>query len=118
MSDNHGRNTSFIKDSFSIQLAPIYDFAPMKADPEGIPRTTKWAQKLEVGGEYNYEAITAALADLVPENELMHALKTTAKQLVGLKERLQNRGVPRQIIEMPSIGFDYIPEKLKKWGLL
>jgi serine/threonine-protein kinase HipA len=117
-SDNHGRNTSFIKDSFSIQLAPIYDFAPMKADPEGIPRTTKWAQKLEVGGEYNYEAITAALADLVPEDELMQALKTTAKQLVGLKERLQNRGVPRQIIEMPSIGFDYIPEKLKKWGLL
>lgn len=42
-SDNHGRNTAFMKADNEIILAPIYDFAPMKADPEGIPRTMKWS---------------------------------------------------------------------------
>lgn len=116
-SDNHGRNTSFIKDADSIRLAPIYDFAPMKADPEGIPRTIKWARKLEIGGEYDFTGIASALSDLVPEEELFHALRNTASKLGGLKERLQKRGVPKQIIDMPSIGFNYIPKKLKKWGL-
>ncbi|MEL4426619.1 HipA domain-containing protein [Shewanella indica] len=41
-SDNHGRNTALLKGDGWIKLAPIYDFAPMKADPEGVARTTKW----------------------------------------------------------------------------
>ncbi|WED22031.1 HipA domain-containing protein [Vibrio sp. JC009] len=117
-SDNHGRNTSFIKDEGSIRLAPVYDFAPMKADPEGIPRTTKWGQQFEVGGEYNFPGIADSLADLIPAEELLTALKASAKQLLDLKARLEQRGVPEQIITMPAIGFDYIPEKLTRWGLL
>lgn len=49
-SDNHGRNTAFLRGDGWIRLAPIYDFAPMKADPEGIARTTKWEAPLEIGG--------------------------------------------------------------------
>ncbi|MFD2437594.1 type II toxin-antitoxin system HipA family toxin [Modicisalibacter luteus] len=41
-SDNHGRNTALIKRPEGIWLAPIYDFAPMKADPEGVTRTLQW----------------------------------------------------------------------------
>lgn len=117
-SDNHGRNTSFLKDTGTIKLAPIYDFAPMKADPEGIPRTTKWAKNLEIGGEYDFINIADCLSDLVPKKELLQALQETAEQLIGLKGRLQKRGVPQQIIDMPSIGFDYISDKLQRWGLL
>ncbi len=117
-SDNHGGNTSFIRDTGTIELAPIYDFAPMKADPQGIPRTTKWAKHIEIGGEYNFKIVADSLSDLVPKKELMQALRETAEQLIGLKGRLQKRGVPQQIIEMPSIGFDYIADKLQRWGLL
>jgi len=117
-SDNHGRNTSFLKDENVIKLAPIYDFAPMKADPEGIARMTKWKSPLERGGEYDFNAIATALSDLVPVEELMQALRLTANQLTGLKERLVKRGVPEQIIEVPGIGLDYIPQKLTRWGLL
>ncbi|WP_413737438.1 type II toxin-antitoxin system HipA family toxin [Sodalis sp. RH21] len=117
-SDNHGRNTSFLKDENSIRLAPIYDFAPMKADPEGIPRTTKWAQPLEVGGEYDFNGIAVALSDLVPPEELLQALRDTAHQLLDLKDRLARRGVPEQILAMPAIGFNFISEKLNRWGLL
>ncbi|QKO15132.1 hypothetical protein HAT91_03543 [Dickeya solani] len=48
----------------------------------------------------------------------MERLRETAVQLVGLKARLQARGVPESILTMPSIGFDYLPEKLQRWGLL
>lgn len=41
-SDNHGRNTALIKRPEAIWLSPLYDFAPMKADPEGIVRVTQW----------------------------------------------------------------------------
>jgi len=117
-SDNHGRNTSLLKDEHSIGLAPIYDFAPMKADPEGIARTTKWTAPLEIGGEYDFAGIAAALDDLVPAETLLDALRETAQQLLGLKARLVERGVPEQIINMPGIGFDFIAEKLRRWGLL
>lgn len=117
-SDNHGRNTAFLKGDGWIKLAPIYDFAPMKADPEGVARTTKWQAPLEVGGVYDFVGISEALADLVPAQELMTELKRTAKQCLDLKQRLIARGVPEQIINMPSIGFTYIEDKLTRWGLL
>lgn len=49
-SDNHGRNTALIKRLEGIWLSPIYDFAPMKADPEGIVRVTQWGSPYEEGG--------------------------------------------------------------------
>ncbi|MBN7820837.1 type II toxin-antitoxin system HipA family toxin [Bowmanella yangjiangensis] len=117
-SDNHGRNTSFLKGDGWIKLAPIYDFAPMKADPEGVARTTKWQAPLEVGGEYDFQGIADALADLVPAQALMAALKLTAQQCLNLKQRLIERDVPKRIIDMPAIGFTYIEDKLTRWGLL
>ncbi len=90
----------------------------MKADPEGIPRTTKWKAPLEVGGTYNFIGIAESLSDLVPSEFLLSELKDAAEKCLELKERLIVRGVPEQIIEMPAIGLNHIPEKLKKWGLL
>jgi len=117
-SDNHGRNTAFIKAENAIYLAPIYDFAPMKADPEGIPRSTKWSLPYESGGEYDFTGIAQALSDLVPAPQLIAALRETSAQLVGLKARLQERGVPEQILEMPATGFNFIADKLTRWKLL
>lgn len=116
--DNHGRNTAFMRYQGEIKLAPIYDFAPMKADPKGIPRSTKWAPTLETGGEYHFPAIAQALADLVEPDTLLAALQHTARQLYGLENRLRQRGVPEQIMSMPSIGFKFIADKLHRWGLL
>ncbi|MEL4273929.1 type II toxin-antitoxin system HipA family toxin [Shewanella xiamenensis] len=117
-SDNHGRNTAFLRGDGWIRLAPIYDFAPMKADPEGIARTTKWEAPLEIGGEYDFLGIAEALTDLVPAPELLIELKRTAQQCLGLKQRLIARGVPQRIIDMPAIGFAYLEDKLTRWGLV
>jgi serine/threonine-protein kinase HipA len=40
--DNHARNTSFLKNGRSIRLSPLYDVSPMELDPEGILRATRW----------------------------------------------------------------------------
>lgn len=51
-------------------LAPIYDFAPMKADYEMITRTFTWREGMELGGFYNFPAIAEHLADLVDPEAL------------------------------------------------
>ena len=117
-SDNHGRNTAFFRDESGIKLTPIYDFAPMRADPEGVPRSTVWGEPMESGGEYNFSAICEELSDLIKPEQLLDGLHKTAEQLIGLEGRLRKRGVPGSIMTMPKVGLANIPEKLKRWGLL
>lgn len=117
-SDNHGRNTSFLKKSGKISLSPIYDFAPMKADPEVVIRSTTWGSPYEEGGEYRWAQITQKLAPWCDPNLSLGTLKALARNLVGLKQRLVDKGVPKQIIEMSALSFDYIEAKLKRWELL
>jgi serine/threonine-protein kinase HipA len=41
--DNHGRNSSFLKyPDGQVRLSPLYDFSPMYLDREGIARLNKW----------------------------------------------------------------------------
>ncbi|WP_227063705.1 type II toxin-antitoxin system HipA family toxin [Acinetobacter pittii] len=117
-SDNHGRNTSFIKKSGKIYLSPIYDFAPMKADPEVVTRSTTWGSPYEEGGEYRWAQITQKLAPWCDPDLSLATLRTLANNLLGLKQRLVDKSVPKQIIEMPALSFDYIEAKLKRWELL
>lgn len=117
-SDNHGRNTSFIKYGNRVQLAPIYDFAPMKADYEMITRTFTWGEGMELGGVYHFPAIAEHLADLLSPNKLMSALNETAVRLLGLEQRLRQRGVPESILTHSGIGFATLEARMQRWGLL
>jgi len=41
--DNHGRNTALQKlPDNTMALTPLYDFAPMRLDPQLVPRSTRW----------------------------------------------------------------------------
>jgi len=114
--DNHGRNTTLLKRPNDIWLSPIYDFAPMKVDPEGVTRTTKWGSPFEEGGEYRWHAITEELGDLCPSNISFSALQNTAQKLVGLQDRLTERGVAERILRVIQI--EWLETKLTRWGLL
>lgn len=116
-SDNHGRNSAILKKPSGMWLAPVYDFAPMKADPEGVVRTTQWGSPYEEGGHYNWQFIAQQLNDLIPEATLLNALSELTDKLAGLKSRLAVRGVPQSILEMPSIGFNYLEERIAGWQL-
>jgi serine/threonine-protein kinase HipA len=40
--DNHGRNTAVLRTKDHVALSPLFDFAPMFLDPEGIGRVSRW----------------------------------------------------------------------------
>jgi serine/threonine-protein kinase HipA len=117
-SDNHGRNTSLIKRPSGIWLAPVYDFAPMKADPEGVVRTTTWGSPFEEAGRFDWIGIAQQLHDLADADAIIDALRAVAKQLPGLRERLSARGVSKRLLDMPGLQFNYLHEKLAHWRLL
>lgn len=120
-SDNHGRNTAFLIDESHIQLAPTFDFAPMRADSQAITRTTKWQNDhviLEKGGNYHFVNICQSLEDIIDPQMLLHELQMTAEKLLDLPKRLKQRGVSDNILKHPNIGFDYLPTRLKDWGLI
>lgn len=117
-SDNHGRNAALIKRPEGIWHAPVYDFAPMKADPEGVTRSTRWGSPYEEGGDFDWLAIAEALDDLVPAARLLNELRALAAQLVGLQQRLAERGVPERILHMPAVGLVYLEDRLQNWKLL
>lgn len=117
-SDNHGRNTSLIKRPNGIWLSPVYDFAPMKADPEGVIRTTTWGSPYEEAGRFDWIAIAKQLNDIADADAIVEALRSLAKQLPGLRERLDARGVPQRLLDMPSLQLNHLEEKLSYWQLL
>lgn len=114
-SDNHGRNSSILKKPDGMWLAPVYDFAPMKADPQGVVRTTQWGSPFEEGGNFQWTLIADALSDMVDAATLLKALAALADQLKGLKTRLAARGVPASVLDMPGIGFSYLDQRLEGW---
>jgi len=120
--DNHGRNSAFLKTQTSLALSPVFDFAPMKADPEGSMRTITWGPPLEEGGNFNWQAITQNLEQTVPDaanaDSLLREIQQMAHKLVGLQARLAERGVPRRILEYPAIQMAALDKKLEQWGLL
>lgn len=116
-SDNHGRNAALLKRPEGIWHSPVFDFAPMKADPEGVTRTTRWGSPFEEGGEFDWHAISEALADLASPARMLDELMATAARLVGLKDRLQDRGVPERILTMPAVGLRALDDRLGRWRL-
>ena len=54
--DNHPRNKAVFRHEDSrVELTPLYDFAPMYLDPQGIARTCRWEG--EVGRVRSFIAI-------------------------------------------------------------
>ncbi|MGQ8366437.1 HipA domain-containing protein [Glaciecola sp. 1036] len=116
-SDNHGRNISFVKLEGDICFAPIYDFAPMKADEEGITRLFKWGRSCEAGGVINFSKVAEQLTDFCEPKELLLFLNQLAEKLIDLPDILERFNCPDEILNFPSIGFGNIKNKLKEMGV-
>lgn len=99
--DNHGRNTSFLKrGDGSVTLSPLYDFAPMFLDPEGIPRSSRWEGALEpVIGRPAWGLIAQSLASAVNQDELVAVLLRDADLVARLPETMKECGVEEQVID-------------------
>jgi serine/threonine-protein kinase HipA len=99
--DNHGRNSAFLKlTDGSVALSPLFDFAPMFLDPEGIPRSSRWSDELEPAiGRPDWGNICESLADVVAEQEVRAVLKQDAEAVERLPATMRTCGVEDDVIE-------------------
>ena len=116
-SDNHGRNTSILRTDKSVKLAPIYDLAPMVMDDEGVTRTTKWPQPIELAGEVNWRKACDAVAPWTDSEELFERLRTAARRFMALPDLLTDEHVPSATMNHPRIALRDLPRRLARWGL-
>ena len=99
--DNHSRNTAFLKDSpGQVNLSPLYDFAPMFLDREGIARVCRW-QCLDNETDRLWETVFSFLESEF-DFDMARAKKKVAKfnkQLKSLPQFLLEKGLPQEVLE-------------------
>lgn len=113
--DNHGRNTALFKlTDGTVQLTPLYDFAPMFLDPEGIPRSSRWANNLEATiGRPDWNAIVDTLAGIIDARLLRSTLHRDADAVARLPEIMFACGVENTVIERLTRRCDDIATDLR-----
>ncbi len=101
--DNHGRNTAFLKvPGVGTRLSPLYDFAPMFIDPEGIPRSTRWQGNAEIQiGSPDWAKVAEDLhLELgLKQDRLKDFFYGLYPRINSLPQTMQSCGVDDEIIE-------------------
>lgn len=98
--DNHGRNTAIIKKrGYPIELSPLYDFAPMFLDPEGIPRASLWHGMEKSIGQPDWMAVARSLDGLIDVEHTTQYLASLAPMVAQLPAIMKQLGVEERILQ-------------------
>lgn len=114
--DNHGRNSAVLRTKEGLRLAPVFDFAPMKMDPEGIIRSTRWSS-FEQGATIDWPGVFDALGQYAHIPRLKEDLRSFATRLIELPNLLGDLGLSDETLSFPSIALGRTADKLVAWGL-
>lgn len=101
--DNHARNTAVqrLADG-TVQLTPVFDFAPMFLDPEIVPRTSHWVRP---DGKTRITSIAEVIEllaqDLGPDEAGVIAgeVKSFAQEIGRLEQIAPDQGIETDVIE-------------------
>lgn len=104
--DNHGRNTALRKcPEGTIELAPLYDFCPMRLDPTGVRRSTKWAcmkqpnsRNRDLDPDWRIVCAVAAAGVMDPAT-LRSVVASKASLLARLPDRARDLGVAPDVVD-------------------
>lgn len=102
--DNHARNTAISKyPDGSVALSPLYDFAPMILDEQGIARVSRWSEG-EVAGFPDWGAIAEIVANRytqfgVTSNELRKLFFDFSKMIAQLPDIMKKAHVDSDLIK-------------------
>lgn len=98
--DNHARNTAVQKIGDEVRLTPLFDFAPMYMDPEGISRAARWYHPATSRELTEWCDVIASLEYSADElNAIVEALMIFGRKLEGLQGLMADAGVDADIIE-------------------
>jgi serine/threonine-protein kinase HipA len=96
--DNHARNTAVMRyENGRVVLAPLFDFAPMYLDPEGIARVCRWEGDAEQAGNPDWGAVINGLREYLPD--ATERLRQFGQAVERLPETMRQAGVDEKIIE-------------------
>jgi serine/threonine-protein kinase HipA len=104
--DNHARNTAVQTVDGVTRITPLFDFAPMYLDPEGITRASRWYHPQTRKELQQWEDILALLTLPASEHDqLVEAMVRFGERLAGLQECMREVGVDEDIVDFlgPSI---------------
>ena len=96
--DNHGRNSAILRNDGKITLSPIFDFAPMFLDPEGINRVSRWDDE-RPGGQPEWARICEKLQYAFDPTETRAWIAALSDEVQKLPETMRDCHVEDEIIE-------------------
>jgi len=95
--DNHGRNTAVLRTKGQVGLSPLFDFAPMFLDPEGIGRVSRWEDE-RPGNQPEWALICEKFKNLMAPIETRTWLADLGESVKRLPEIMQECHVDDEII--------------------
>jgi len=112
--DNHARNTAVQRlPGGTVQLAPLFDFAPMFLDPEIIPRSCHWQAS---GGKVQRawtEIVEGLEVDDSERSAIAEALHRFAPRVAALPEIAKDCGVEARVIDACRMTIDAQAQQLE-----
>jgi len=111
--DNHGRNTAALRDGDQIALSPLFDFAPMFLDPEGIGRVSRWDDE-RPGGQPEWGVVCEKLQGVIDPTETRAWLAELGDRVTRLPETMRDCQVDDDIIQKLGKRIDAVAKGLRK----
>lgn len=96
--DNHGRNMAVLRTQENLSLSPLFDFAPMFLDPEGIGRVSRW-QDEQPGDQPQWGTICEKLSNMLDPVETRAWLGSLSEDVRRLPETMRECGVDDDIVQ-------------------
>jgi serine/threonine-protein kinase HipA len=111
--DNHARNTAVQRlPGGTVQLTPLFDFAPMFLDPEIIPRSCHWQASDGKVQRVWTEIVEGLEVDDRERGAIAKVLHHFAPRMAALAEIAKDCGVEAQVIEPCRMTIDAQAQQL------
>ncbi|MGS0740915.1 type II toxin-antitoxin system HipA family toxin [Glaciimonas sp. GG7] len=115
--DNHARNTAVQKIGNAVRLTPLFDFAPMYLDPEGIARAARWYHPISKKELTQWQDVIAALALTTDEADRIRLeLYAFGLQMPALGGHMRQAGVDADIVTYLQPAMDEQIRQLNSLG--
>ena len=117
--DNHGRNTAVLRTNDQVGLSPLFDFAPMFLDPEGIGRVSRWEDE-RPGNQPEWALICEKFKNLMAPIETRTWLADLGESVKRLPEIMQKCHVDDEIIRrltgwIGEVATGLVETRPRKW---
>lgn len=96
--DNHGRNMAILRTDGQVKLSPLFDFAPMFLDPEGIGRVSRWENE-RPGNQPEWAVICENLKNFLAPIETRAWLANLGEDVKRMPEIMRDCRVDDDIIQ-------------------